>query len=177
MLFLLDYEPEFDFITQDSIIAKQQLDKESRQHSYIILCERDFYNANGELKKRKDFPSIYATAIPIGSIQFTSSFLKIFHNIEREPALEVPEAIRMERFLKRDYQIVSKQQFPKTGCYFIKDVSEQRSFSYIGEVSALAEADISPIISSHYYQVSELVDIISEFRVYIIRGIIKNIVN
>jgi len=175
MLFLLDYEPEFDFVTQDSIIVKQQLDKLYNMHSYVIMCNEDFYHSNGRIKNKSDFPIEYATAIPVGSIQFTSSFLDIFHGIKREFALEIPEVLRKEQFLKRYYQIIPASELPHQGVFFIKDVSEQRSFSYVGEIAELHMSKGSPIDPTHYYQISEKVTVSAEYRVYVIDGVIKNI--
>ena len=174
LLFLLDYEPDFDFVTQDSIIAKQQLDKRKDLYRYVVMKESDFYDSEtGELKTAADFPPEFRKAYPIGSLEFIESFLKIFHGIDREPAIEVPEQLQTIEFLKRDYKIVPFSSLPKDGCFFIKDASNQKSFSYCGNIAELQCELPGTLDESHLYVVSDLLDIVSEYRVYVIRGEIK----
>ena len=176
MLFLLDFEKDFDFITQDSLIYKQQLDRRKNSDSYIITSTSDFYLPDGQEHKEKNtFPVEYQFAIPIGSIQFINAFFRIFFSIEREKAIEIPCFMQTDFFLKRQYSIVSGQDLPKSGVFFLKDVSEQRSFSFSGEIEKLREEQPTAIIPEHNYQISEVQKILSEFRVYVINMSIKNI--
>ena len=176
ILFLLDYEPNFDFITQDSIMFKQQLDKRKDLYEYEILSEKDFYNKDTQtLFSKSQLPQEYQFAIPIGSIQFVATFLKIFYGIEKEESIEIPPCLRKPEFLKRYYQILSYDHLPTEGNYFIKDASDQKSFSYIGDVANMFLNSSVSLNKTHKYVVSEIVDVFSEFRIYVIRKKIANI--
>ena len=175
MLFLLDYEEEFDFITKDSLIVKQVIDNTQGVHSYKIMCCHDFYAEDlVALKDKEDFPTEYIDAIPVGSIQFTEAYLKIFHNIEHEPPIEIPKALQEVDFLKRKYFECGFDSLPKTGNFFVKDISHQKQFTFIGNIENITDAiDFDP---AHKFQVSEILDILSEYRIYVINGEIVNIV-
>lgn len=141
-----------------------------------------------KLKNANDFPEIYKKSIPIGSINFVSTWLKVFYNIDKENPIEIPPILRTDEFLKRKYSIVTADKLPRTGRYFIKDVSKLKEFTYSGDLEyflfdEMFEPAKSPYDTSlrinpdHLFQVSEIVNILSEYRVYIIDGKIENIAN
>lgn len=141
-----------------------------------------------KLKNANDFPEIYKKSIPIGSINFVSTWLKVFYNIDKENPIEIPPVLRTDEFLKRKYSIVTADKLPRTGRYFIKDVSKLKEFTYSGDLEyflfdEMFEPAKSPydyslrINPDHLFQVSEIVNILSEYRVYIIDGKIENIAN
>lgn len=141
-----------------------------------------------KLKNANDFPEIYKKSIPIGSINFISTWLKVFYNIDKENPIEIPPVLRTDEFLKRKYSIVTADKLPRTGRYFIKDVSKLKEFTYSGDLEyflfdEMFEPAKSPydyslrINPDHLFQVSEIVNILSEYRVYIIDGKIENIAN
>ena len=141
-----------------------------------------------KLKNANDFPEIYKKSIPIGSINFISAWLKVFYNIDKENPIEIPPILRTDEFLKRKYSIVTADKLPRTGRYFIKDVSKLKEFTYSGDLEyflfdEMFEPAKSPydyslrINPDHLFQVSEIVNILSEYRVYIIGGKIENIAN
>ena len=68
--------------------------------------------------------------IPVGSIPFVETWLKRVHGIERINPIEIPKFLRTKEFVKRDYQIVPYEDVPKTGKYFVKDVSVSKKFSF-----------------------------------------------
>ena len=124
--------------------------------------------------------------IPIGNIPFIHKFIKEFHNIDVHNPIEIPKYLRTEEFLKRDYKIVSYDDIPTTGRYFIKDAS------YLKKFSATINANFDDIKSwfeppksknstqlvldkSHLFVISEMYDIKSEYRIYVCRGRIENI--
>ena len=113
-------------------------------------------------------------AIPIGSIEFVQTWLKKVHNIDRINPIEIPFILRKNEFLKRDYKIVSYDEIPKSGSFFIKDVSQLKGFSYNGNIAHIYD-ELESIDKSHLFQISEMVDIKSEYRVYIINGKIETI--
>ena len=109
------------------------------------------------------------------------TWLQIFKNIEFENASEVPPILRTDDFLKRKYSIVPVWDIPRTGSFFVKDATEQKKFSYKGELrygitdemfeTAASEYDTSFRFDyEHLYQVSELVSILAEYRVYVLQG-------
>lgn len=115
--------------------------------------------------------------IPVGSIPFVEAWLKRVHGIDRINPIEIPKFLRTKEFVKRDYQIVPCEDVPKTGKYFVKDVSVSKKFSFSGETSVLFEDRYytSAINRDHLFQVSEMVDIMSEYRVYVFGGKIESI--
>ena len=107
----------------------------------------------------------YTEAIPVGTIEFVTAWLQKYHSIVTEYAIEVPQVLRTTEFLKREYHIVPLKDLPVKGEYFIKDATKLKSFCYQGEVSSLPIKEMDP---THLYQASEIVDVLSEYRVYII---------
>ena len=80
-----------------------------------------------------------------------------------EYAIEVPDVLRTKEFLKREYHIVPFNKLPVNGKYFIKDATQLKNFCYQGEFSFLPLQEMDP---THLYQISEIVDVLSEYRVY-----------
>lgn len=196
MLFLLEIKK--DKTDVEDIIVSNLLDKEKHIHSYVSFSLNYFFNIDedkdGDIKKsiknKNDFPSEYENAIPIGNIPFINAWLEIFKGIKNQNPIEIPPILRTDEFLKRKYSIVKKENIPTSGYYFIKDASELKVFSYNGNLEYLFSdetiwdskkdtfLDFSlQLDKSHYYQVSEVVNILSEYRVYIINGEIENIQN
>ena len=110
------------------------------------------------------------------------------NSIEKENPIEIPKYLRTEEFLKREYNIVTWDNIPENGRYFIKDVSELKSF---GQVIDTRYSDIKSwfeksehefstnlvLDKDHLFQVSTLFDIRSEYRVYVIDGKVEAICN
>lgn len=116
-------------------------------------------------------------ALPVGTIDFVTAWLDRFYGISRENPIEVPPCLRRWEFLKRDYRILRAEDVPHEGNYFIKDASELKSFSFAGDLSHLFlpndEDNNYQLNPLHLYQVSENVDILAEYRVYIMGGEIR----
>lgn len=162
-------------------------------HEYSFMDISDLYIEDSDsndflprLKDKKDFDQKYSEAIAIGNITFVETMLKIFHGIEYENAIEVPPCLREERFLKRKYSIVPAWQLPRTGKFFIKDASRQKVFSYKGDLELFlydemfeerkSEFDTSVHIDyEHLYQISEIVRVLAEYRVYVLGGQVDTI--
>lgn len=106
-------------------------------------------------------------AIPVGSIDFVARYLDTVHGITTMSPIEVPRELRNERFLKRDYKIVGYNEIPRTGCYFIKDASKLKQFTFLGETSVLWNDNGKDIVKDHLFVVSEIVDILAEYRVFV----------
>jgi len=156
----------------DSSILLDLIEKEKYLHTYQFCTLKDMQLGNIlSTPKMKE-------AIPLGSIEFVTAYFQRFYNIEKMNPIEIPPCLRTKEFLKRDYQIVKASDIPQNGEYFIKDVSQLKVFSYNGEMSYFMRDDIALHLNrNHLFQVSERVDILSEWRVYILDGEIYNIAN
>ena len=156
-------------------IIKELLKKNKYLHSYSEIKTDDIKDLTS-----KEF-------VPIGDIPFVTKWLSQMHGIEKENPIEIPEYLRIDEFLKRNYEIVTWDKIPRTGKFFLKDVSELKSFG--NEINATytdidnlfnyipkSKYDSSLVLDKkHYYQVSELFNIQSEYRVYVINGKIEAI--
>jgi hypothetical protein len=173
-LFLLDYEPDFDFITQDSIIVKQILDQYPEKYVYKILKQDDFKNKEtGALLNISHFPTEYKNATPVGSIQFISAFTKIYFDIEDEPPIEIPNELQTKYFLKREYRVLNFEGIPSKRKFFIKDITKQKKFSMICNKEEMTTTeDFCP---EHQFLVSEVLTISAEYRIYVYHSKILNI--
>lgn len=168
MLFILQNINNCNSLTVDITIIKEIID--NSKHSldkYEFLSNDDFFN-NGVLKNEKDFPKEYKNAIPFGSIEFTTNFLKIFKHIDKINPIEVPTILRNNEFLKREYKILSKDSLPATGRFFIKNASKLKEGTFICSIEDLHKDNY--FNGNDLYQISEIVNPISEYRVYVIGG-------
>jgi len=123
--------------------------------------------------------------VPVGTIPFVTKYLQNAYGFEKENPIEIPDYLRTEEFLKRDYSIVTAEDIPRTGTFFLKDVSELKKFGQIitAEYFITDEMfDDAPrgkfdltfaFPKEHLYQVSEIFNIKSEYRVYVIDGEIE----
>ena len=165
MKFLIQKYPVLDMETE---IVKDIIDtKRKHFHSYVIMHinELDQVSINE-----------ISDGIPIGSIEFVQKWLKLVHNIDRINPIEIPSILRKDEFLKRTYKIVPFEQIPSSGNFFIKDVSQLKGFSYNGYIEYLKNnVEFDFIDKTHLFQVSEIVNVLSEYRVYIINGKIEAI--
>ena len=104
--------------------------------------------------------------IPLGTIPFTNAVLSAKYNIPSMHPVEIPPSLRIPQLLGRQYNIVTFQDIPHNGEYFIKDASELKQFSCFGNYYDVADK-CNP---NHLFVVSEVLDIITEYRAYIING-------
>ena len=164
-----------DFILQndsfdniDMAILEEMLQRHSRRYRYEKLSLQQLRAAD-----KKDIQD----RIPVGSILFVETWLKKCHGIERISPIEIPGFLRTEEFLKRDYRIVPFYGIPR-GNYFVKDVTVLKEFSFIGDTEELFTGKAGGQINqAHMFQVSEPVEILSEYRVYVVDGKIENVSN
>ena len=197
MYFLLE-DNKNDKFNYELMLVEEKIRQNKYIHDFEKIDISIFYEyeedsfgeiiKTNKLKNANDFPEIYKKSIPIGSIDFVSTWLKVFYNIDKENPIEIPPILRTDEFLKRKYSIVTADKLPRTGRYFIKDVSKLKEFTYSGDLEyflfdEMFEPAKSPydyslrINPDHLFQVSEIVNILSEYRVYIIGGKIENIAN
>ena len=157
-------------------IVKELFKKNRYLHSYLEVKTEDI----------KDL--ISKESVPIGDIPFVTKWLKQMHGITRENPIEIPKYLRTDEFLKRDYSIVTWDKLPEKGNWFIKDVSQLKTF---GETVNCSFCDIKDCFKkpehsfstylvldkTHLFQVSELFNVKSEYRVYVLGGNIEAISN
>jgi hypothetical protein len=116
---------------------------------------------------------IQKDTVPIGTIEFVTKTLQKLYDFKREIPVEIPTYLQTDEFLKREYKIVKWEDLPKTGQWFIKDVSELKSYSqlaWFGFYDIIGE-----LPKDRYYQVSSPFDIEAEYRVYVINNEVANI--
>lgn len=193
MFFVIQKEDRNNYNVVEFAILTELLQMYKGSHEYITMKISDLYaeedddfDITPKLKKADDFDPKLATAIAIGEIRFVEKFLKIFHGIEHEVAIEIPPCLRTDKFLKRKYSIVPAWEIPRKGTYFLKDATKQKTLSYRGELSVFLDDEMfEPKISEfdasvridyeHLYQVSEVVNVLSEYRIYVMDGIVETI--
>lgn len=168
--FILQKEPVQDI---DVLIVKQELDKQRLVHSYT---EMSLKKLEGYLEKEDGSMSEkLKEAVPVGTLEFVSCYLEKVHGIRSMNPIEVPECLRLGNILKRDYSIIERKDIPEKGYYFLKNVSRLKRFSYTGELGHIFND--GTVLEDGLYQLSEVVGIESEFRVFVHRDRIVNVVN
>jgi hypothetical protein len=171
MFFLLQELREDHSMFIDQKILKDLL--KNSKHDYEEIHLVDFKDPDGGWLFAKCFPDKYKDAIPLGTIEFVNTYLKIFKNMDEMKPIEVPECLRNQYFLKRNYGFYLGNNIPDDKNYFIKDASQLKGTMYIGNIRDIK----NDINENHVYQVSDILNIKSEYRVYIINGRIYSIAN
>lgn len=185
MFFIIQDEPIGRDPVQNAIIM-DVLNHYKYSHRYELMSSMDFYKEEEDsfsmkqvLKTSADFDERYKDAIPFGTVRFVEQYLQIFKGIERDNAIEVPPVLRTDEFLKRKYSIVPRDEIPRSGNYFIKDATQQKIFSYKGELEYYLQDEMFRektnefdssirLEPTHLFQVSEIVNILAEYRVYVL---------
>lgn len=80
--------------------------------------------------------------------------------------IEVPAKLRKDRYLKRKYSIVSKEDLPEDGYWFIKKIDRLKEFTNTGCVGVYKHS-----LYEGNYVVSDVLEILSEYRVFVINGV------
>lgn len=146
-------------------IVKEILNRTKYLHTYQEMNIEQLRNKN----------IIKDGLVPIGTIEFVTEYLNRTEGFIKENPIEIPVYLRTEEFLKRKYSIVSFDDIPKDTQYFIKNVSTLKSMAQVTSFETLT--GLSEEDKTSLYQVSEPIDIKSEYRVYVIGHEIQNIVN
>lgn len=178
MFFILQKEGKLDL---ETFIVQSILEQNRIMDEYIYYKKEDF-------SPDVEYPGYMKTAIPVGTIEFVESWLKALYGISHINPIEIPVSLRKEEFLKRDYSIVDKDGIPKKGHIFLKDVSRLKKFSGEIECERFFANDIWShrkeaydaalhLDPRHLYQVSEVVSILSEYRIYVMDNEIEAIAN
>ena len=161
MTFWLQKEPGTILDIDVSILRNELKRQKFLMYSWQYLSMHDMI---AQLDSRE--VGEYEEVIPVGSLDYVQIFLSLVHGVDHMNPIEVPDVLRQDRFLKRKYSIRKRDDLPQEGYYFVKDASILKGFTYIGEVESLMV--LNPDDQREYlYQVSEVVDIISEYRCFV----------
>lgn len=167
MFFLLqnDYK-EYDM---DKEILKNELIKQHYIHNFKEVSFGDY---------KDNLYTYEEESIPVGTLDFVNEWLNKRFNIKSMNPIEVPDILRSDKYLKRKYSIIKREDLPKSGYYFVKYVSKLKEFSFTGLIETLSneEEKGNSFLKEGLYQVSEVVDILSEYRVFVHQDEIVNIV-
>lgn len=175
--YLLQLDNDNNGLDLEYVMIKELLKKNKYLHDYKAITTSSI----SDVAAKED--------IPIGNIPFVTKWLQEMYSIETENPIEIPKYLRTEEFLKRNYKITTWDKIPKSGTFFLKDVSELKSF---GEIINAEYTDIDNLFNyvpqhkfdcslvlnkNHLFQVSSIFNILSEYRVYVISGKIETISN
>lgn len=126
--------------------------------------EQDFqYRLHHELIREEPFSEY----IPVGSVEFVTDWLLGFHQIDYKP-INIPKCLQQEEFLGRRYMDDYKGfqlEFADESKWFVKERDRLK-----GVTGCMAHIDKRDIQRDTDYIVSDVVDIISEWRVFVHRG-------
>ena len=170
LYFLLQFS-DTDFKGTDMYIIKELLDSKDRVHDvkYVPYSDLDIELDTGDIPIEE--------VIPVGSLKYVRKYLSKVHNISNMNCIEVPNELRDYRYLKRKYAIIPKSELPKEGYYFLKYASSLKDFTYRGRLEYLSADYIEgePYLKDGLYVLSEYVDILSEYRCFIVDDVIEGI--
>lgn len=136
--------------------ARDLIQNSRTLNSYLLMDYTELKKTNND----------YSDWIPIGTLEFVRTWLKKYKGIEEMKPIEVPEILREEKYLGRSYDIVSFEDLELKGYKFIKDIDKLKQFSFTGDLGNLDKNDESIFISQNYL-ISNVVDIMSEYRVFV----------
>jgi len=101
-----------------------------------------------------DLYKFYKNHIPIGSVEFVSDYIKYWFNKIPKP-INIPKQLLDYEFTKRE--IFNGTNHDINGLYFVKSNDKIKSFTEI----------CSDVPYKGNYQISEVIDIVSEYRVFV----------
>jgi len=108
-----------------------------------------------------DFDDEDKDFIPIGSVEFVTAFLKRFHNLEPKP-WNIPESLLSEKFTKR--KVINGTKEDVKGHKFVKSNDKIKGFT------ELKDFGLKNKLPEGNYQISDEINIDSEYRCFIYRG-------
>lgn len=154
MFFILQKEKKH-IDNLEVFILKEILDRQKFVHEHTFMT----------LEEMKENPTLTKEAVPVGSIEFVQQYLATAHHIHHMNPIEVPTILRHDKFLKRKYSLINKKELPREGYYFTKYASSLKEFYHVGTPDML-KRDVGGL-KEGIYQVSEVVEILSEYRCFI----------
>lgn len=167
MIFVL--QRESTDLDVDVLTLKEALKQQSIRHQYIELSLKEMKDFNFKKLFGKNLNSI----IPVGSLDFVREFLRVNYEISNMSAIEIPNELRLPHLLNREYALLDYRDVEAIqGAKFLKYASELKAFSYSGDIpSFLKYNSLRPGV----YVVSEPIDILAEYRVFVHRDKIVGI--
>lgn len=140
---------------EDVFIVKKIIDRSSYSNSYVYM----------DLKEISVSPLVNSPKeiIPIGDLKFVGSWLNCKFGTKNLSPIEVPKPLRNFKFLQREYFFTNKENIQLTGRKFIKNISKLKSFSYMGDLKNIDPSSMP----TGMYVVSEIIPIVSEYRVFV----------
>lgn len=138
----------------DIRIVQDVLARNPYIHSYCCCSLEELAGRTGD-----------ADCIPVGTLEFVQAWLQKYHGISRMEPIELPVCLQLPDFLKREYTFVRGCDLPKTGRFFIKRADVLKELSFSGEIACLWQSGL--IREEGIYQLTEIVDFLSEWRIYI----------
>lgn len=142
----------------------QELNNDIEYNIILDLLKRDLFHSYTIVKNRS-IPDTDSSVIPIGNLDFVGRCLKKFYSIDRMNAIEVPEVLRRDEFLGREYYIINREELPDTGHWFVKYASQLKYLSYEG-TNGVPKED-REVFKDGLYVLSSVISIKSEYRVFV----------
>lgn len=174
-MFLL--QKEADTLEIEEAIIEELLKRNKYTHEYTTGTLRELSKTTND------------KMIPVGTIEFVTRYLNKFGYCSHEVPVEIPKYLQTEEFLKRDYKICKWDDIPRHGKFFLKDVSELKKYGNITDTTYIDVDDLFNYVpknnfdatlvlsKEHMYQVSSILSIQTEYRVYVISNEIVAITN
>lgn len=131
--------------------------------------EYDYSLVSGQREWKDIIPKTVSVEdiIPVGSLSFVISFLrKIGYNVENITPLNIPEFLQDERFIKREYRRGTKDELlggESALPLFIKEAERYKGFTSI----VTNEHELKDVPTNRKLDISEVVEIESEWRVFV----------
>lgn len=167
MLFVLQKESQD--LDIDVLTLKEELKHQKITHQYVEMSLQELRAFDFKKFAGKNL----STVIPVGSLDFVREFLRINYAIPKMWPIEVPNELRQPHLLNREYQLLDYRDVEElTGKKFIKYASELKVFSYWDDIPTLVKNNY---LQPGLYVVSELVDMVAEYRVFVHRDKIVGI--
>lgn len=157
------------FEDEDVFTVKKIIDYEANKYFGYSYFTQDYAEIGSPFGGTPN--PIGRNVVPIGSLEFVRKWMATYHGYDKMPPIEVPQCLRTDEFLQREYKFYNKENLPKKGYYFIKHVDKLKSFSYLGNLSIF---DFNSAPDGNYL-ISEYIPIIAEYRVFVSKNDIKAI--
>lgn len=121
----------------------------------------------------------FKDAVPLGDIPNISEWLEFFYGKKMQP-IEAPKILRRPEFLNRNYTILQARNLHgllQDKQFFIKNCSKLKAGSCNADVPTALKTMFTDIKETDWFVISDIVDVQSEWRVYVIDEKIVNICN
>ena len=158
---------DFSFALLESIRFKNWLTRNNKEDKIIVKYVNiyDFFN-DGNYTPIV-FKECHRNYVPVGSVEFVTEFLQKFYGLTPKPR-NVPECLFDVRYAHRYIKNGNHMDFENIigGEYFVKSNDKIKGYA---EVIKLKEPLALPIPAGNY-QISEFINIDSEWRTFVYEG-------